>query len=66
MRAPLRAASGILAPAGLLPGNGCRVEEAGDGSHEEIADTYACFPPEALPEILRVASEFLDAHDVAA
>jgi uncharacterized protein (DUF433 family) len=33
---------------------------------DEICDTYGWFPPEAIQEVLRVASEFLDAPDVAA
>jgi uncharacterized protein (DUF433 family) len=33
---------------------------------EEIRDTYGWFPSEAIPEIMRVASEFLDAPSVAA
>ena len=33
---------------------------------EEIAATCASFPREPLPEILRLASEVLDASDVAA
>lgn len=35
-------------------------------SSEEIAETYGSFPHEAIPEIMRVASEVLDAPDVAA
>jgi len=34
-------------------------------SVEEIEDTYGSFPREALPEVMRVASEFLDAPHVA-
>lgn len=37
--------------------------------HEEIADTYAPFPKEAIPEILKLASGLLDApadYNVAA
>ena len=33
---------------------------------EEIEDTYGSFPREALSEIMRVASEILDAPHVAA
>jgi hypothetical protein len=33
---------------------------------EEIEETYGSFPREAIPEIMRVASEALDAPDVAA
>lgn len=33
---------------------------------EEIGETYGSFPREALPEIMRVASEILDAPHVAA
>ncbi len=33
---------------------------------EEIEETYGSFPQEALPEIMRVASEILDAPHVAA
>lgn len=33
---------------------------------EEIEDTYAPFPREALPEVMKVASEILDSADVAA
>jgi uncharacterized protein (DUF433 family) len=35
-------------------------------SLEEIEETYGPFPREAIPEIMRVASEVLDAPDVAA
>lgn len=35
-------------------------------SLEEIAETYGSFPREAIPEIMRVASEVLDAPDVTA
>lgn len=35
-------------------------------SVEEIQDTYGPFPREAVPEIMKVASEILDAPDVAA
>lgn len=39
----------------------------GDGmSAEEIAQTYGPFPPEAIPEIMKVASELLDSGHVAA
>lgn len=39
----------------------------GDGmSVEEIAQTYAPFPPQAIPEIMKVASELLDSGHVAA
>jgi hypothetical protein len=33
---------------------------------EEIEDTYGTFPHEAIPEIMKVASEMLDAPNVAA
>ena len=35
-------------------------------SSEEIEQTYGRFPREAIPEIMRVASEILDAPNVAA
>ena len=35
-------------------------------SLEEIEESYAPFPHEAIPEIMKVASEFLDAPYVAA
>jgi uncharacterized protein (DUF433 family) len=35
-------------------------------SVEEIEETYGPFPHEAIPEVMRVASEILDAPDVAA
>jgi uncharacterized protein (DUF433 family) len=35
-------------------------------SVEEIEETYGGFPREAIPEIMRVASEILDAPNVAA
>ena len=35
-------------------------------SVEEIEDTYGHFPHEAIPEVMRVASEILDAPNVAA
>jgi len=35
-------------------------------SAEEIAETYAPFPKEAIPEIMKVASEIIDSSDVAA
>ena len=35
-------------------------------SAEEIEETYGPFPRQALPEIMRVASEILDAPHVAA
>jgi uncharacterized protein (DUF433 family) len=35
-------------------------------SIEDIEETYGHFPHEAMPEIMRVASEFLDAPNVAA
>jgi len=35
-------------------------------SVEEIEETYGRFPREALPEVMRVASEILDAPNVAA
>jgi uncharacterized protein (DUF433 family) len=39
----------------------------GEGmSAEEIAQTYGPFPPEAIPEIMKVASELLDSGHVAA
>jgi uncharacterized protein (DUF433 family) len=33
---------------------------------EEIEETYGRFPHEALPEVMRVASEILDSPNVAA
>ena len=33
---------------------------------DEIAQTYAPFPPDAIPEVLKLASEVLDARQVAA
>lgn len=33
---------------------------------DEIEDTYGAFPREAIPEIMRVASDLLDAPNVAA
>jgi uncharacterized protein (DUF433 family) len=33
---------------------------------EEIEETYGRFPREAIPEVMRVASEILDAPNVAA
>ncbi|MGA3098873.1 MAG: DUF433 domain-containing protein [Bryobacteraceae bacterium] len=39
---------------------------ADDMSVEEIAATYGSFPREAIPEIMKLASEFLDAPNVAA
>jgi uncharacterized protein (DUF433 family) len=33
---------------------------------EEIEETYGRFPHEAIPEVMRVASEILDAPNVAA
>ena len=39
----------------------------GEGmSAEEIAQTYGPFPREAIPEIMKVASELLDSGHVAA
>ncbi len=39
----------------------------GEGmSAEEIAQTYAPFPKEAIPEIMKVAAELLDSVHVAA
>ena len=39
----------------------------GEGmSAEEIAQTYAPFPQDAIPEIMKVASELLDSGNVAA
>lgn len=39
----------------------------GEGmSVEEIAETYGPFPKEAIPEIMRLASELLDSGHVAA
>jgi uncharacterized protein (DUF433 family) len=39
----------------------------GEGmSAKEIAQTYGPFPPEAIPEIMKVASELLDSGHVAA
>ncbi len=35
-------------------------------STEEIAQTYGPFPQEAIPEIMKVASELLDSEHVAA
>jgi uncharacterized protein (DUF433 family) len=35
-------------------------------SSEEIDETYGSFPHEAIPEIMMVASQALDAPDVAA
>ncbi len=35
-------------------------------STEEIAETYGPFPKEAIPEIMKVASELLDSGHVAA
>ncbi len=35
-------------------------------SVEEIEETYGQFPHEAIPEMMRVASEILDAPNVAA
>lgn len=35
-------------------------------SVEEIEETYGPFPQEAIPEIMRLASELLDAPNVAA
>jgi uncharacterized protein (DUF433 family) len=35
-------------------------------SVEEIEDTYGQFPREAIPEVMRIASEILDAPNVAA
>lgn len=35
-------------------------------SVEEIEETYGSFPREALPEIMRVAAEILDAPHLAA
>jgi uncharacterized protein (DUF433 family) len=35
-------------------------------SAEEIAQTYAPFPQEAIPEIMQVAAELLDSGHVAA
>jgi uncharacterized protein (DUF433 family) len=35
-------------------------------SAEEIAQTYAPFPQEAIPEIMKVAAELLDCGHVAA
>jgi len=35
-------------------------------SLEEIEETYGRFPREAIPEVMRVASEILDAPNVAA
>jgi uncharacterized protein (DUF433 family) len=34
-------------------------------SPDEIAKTYAPFPPEAIPEIMKVAAELLDSGHVA-
>lgn len=35
-------------------------------SPEEIAETYGAFPKEAIPEVMKVASELLDFPHVAA
>jgi uncharacterized protein (DUF433 family) len=35
-------------------------------SVEEIGESYGAFPREAIPEIMKVASELLDSRDVAA
>jgi len=35
-------------------------------STEEIGETYGPFPKEAIPEIMRVASELVDSANVAA
>ncbi len=35
-------------------------------SVEEIEETYGSFPHEAVPEVMKVASELLDAPNVAA
>ena len=35
-------------------------------SADEIAETYGAFPQEAIPEIMKVASDLLDSEDVAA
>ncbi len=35
-------------------------------SAEEVAQTYGPFPKEAIPEIMKVASEVLDSEHVAA
>jgi uncharacterized protein (DUF433 family) len=35
-------------------------------SGDEIAQTYGAFPQEAIPEIMKVASELLDSEHVAA
>jgi len=35
-------------------------------SAEEIAQTYGPFPKEAIPEVMKVASELLDSEHVAA
>jgi uncharacterized protein (DUF433 family) len=35
-------------------------------SIEEIEETYGRFPHEAIPEVMRIASEMLDAPNVAA
>jgi uncharacterized protein (DUF433 family) len=32
----------------------------------EIEETYGSFPHEAIPEVMKVASEFLDSPNVAA
>ena len=39
---------------------------AEDMSVAEIESTYGSFPREAIPEIMKLASEFLDALNVAA
>jgi len=38
---------------------------ADEMSAEEIAETYGPFPGEAIPEIMKVASELLDSEHVA-
>ena len=35
-------------------------------SPEEIAETYGSFPKEAIPEVMKVASDLLDSPHVAA
>jgi uncharacterized protein (DUF433 family) len=35
-------------------------------SANEIAETYGPFPPDAIPEVMKVASELLDSEHVAA
>ena len=47
-----------------------KVEYVGDSGctqcHGKIAETYGPFPSEAIPEIMKVASELLDSEHVVA